>query len=278
MEFIKFTSELKHRIKELKSEGKTIGFIPTMGALHSGHLSLVKKARVTCDIVVCSVFVNPTQFNKAKDLENYPRTIEADKKLLNPYCDILFFPNSVEEVYGKKIVLKKFDFGGIEKELEGEFRPGHFEGMANVVYNLFKIVTPDNAFFGLKDYQQYLIVCKMVEISGFDLEVVGCEIIREETGLARSSRNKLLSEEAKKAAAVINYSLNFIKRFYPYYSLEELQEKAKNMISGILEIEYLEIRNAQTLLELNSKEDCEEVFVCFAGNISGVRLIDNIIF
>ena len=278
MEFIKYSSEIKRRISELKKQGKIIGFVPTMGALHSGHLSLVKKAKEACDIVVCSIFVNPTQFNQASDLDKYPRTIEADKKLLEPYCDILFFPNSVEEVYGENIVLKEFDFGGIEKELEGKFRPGHFEGMANVVYNFFDIVLPNKAFFGLKDYQQYLIVCKMVEISGFDMGVIGCDIIREETGLAKSSRNELLPNEARKAAAIINYSLEFIKKFYPYYSIEELKKKAKNLISGILEIEYLEIRDADTLLEFNSKENCSQVFVCFAGNIAGVRLIDNVIF
>ena len=278
MKLIKFTSEIKKEIKTLKKQGKTIGFIPTMGALHSGHLSLVKKAREECDIVVCSIFVNPTQFNEAKDLDKYPRTLEADKKLLEPYCDIIFFPNSVEEVYGEKVVLKEFDFGGIEKELEGEFRPGHFEGMANVVYNLFKIVMPDKAFFGLKDYQQFLIVKKMVEITKLNINIVGCEIIREETGLARSSRNELLPKEARKAAAVINYSLEFVKKFYPHYSLKELKEKATEMVSGIMKVEYLEIRNAETLYEFNDKKDCTTIFVCFAGTISGVRLIDNVLF
>ena len=162
--------------------------------------------------------------------------------------------------------------------MEGEFRPGHFQGMANVVSNLFEIVSPTHAFFGLKDYQQYKIVCKIVEISGCDIEIVGCNIIREETGLARSSRNELLTENGRKAAAVINYALIYIKKFHPYHSPKKIRKKAIKMISGILDVEYLEIRDANSLLSFEKWEDCEEIFVSFAGTIDGVRLIDNVRF
>ena len=278
---MKFTTKSKEIISLLNEErkkGKTIGFVPTMGALHSGHLSLIKQAHQECDIVVCSIFVNPTQFNQKSDLESYPRTIEKDKKLIEEYCDVVFAPETPEEVYGKKIELVEFDFGGLENELEGEFRPGHFQGMANVVSLLLKIVIPHKAYFGLKDYQQYKIVCKLVEIIQLDTEIVGCEIIREENGLARSSRNELLSPEAREAASVISYTLNYLKHFHKYFTIPEIQEKAKAMIQGILDVEYLEIRDAETLKEIKNWDAKNGVFVSFAGTIDGVRLIDNVRF
>lgn len=278
MNFITTSNKLTSLLQSEKNNGKTIGFVPTMGALHSGHLSLIKKARKECDIVVCSIFVNPTQFNEKSDLDKYPRTIEADKELIQEYCDYLFAPETAEEVYGEKIELKEFDFGGLENELEGEFRPGHFQGMANVVSLLLKIVTPHKAYFGLKDYQQYKIVCKLVEIIKLDTEIVGCEIIREENGLARSSRNELLSPEDREAASVISYTLNYIKLYHKHFSISEIQENAKSMIQGILEVEYFEIRDAETLKEINSWDDENGIFVSFAGVIDGVRLIDNVRF
>ncbi len=278
MKFTSSSQELKSLLKSEQDKGKSIGFVPTMGALHSGHLSLIKQAQKECDIVVCSIFVNPTQFNEKSDLEKYPRTIEADKNLIKNYCDYLFAPETAEEVYGDKIELIEFDFGGLENELEGEFRPGHFQGMANVVSLLLKIVTPDKAFFGLKDYQQYKIVCRLVEIIKLKTEIVGCTIIREENGLARSSRNELLSEKGREVASVISYTLNYIKKYHAHFSITEIQEKAKAMIQGILEVEYLEIRDAETLKNITSWENNNGVFVSFAGMIDGVRLIDNIRF
>ena len=278
MKFTSQTKELKQLLSEIRNKKVVVGFVPTMGALHAGHLSLLQKARKECDIVVCSIYVNPTQFNVASDLNKYPRTLEADRKLIENYCDILFAPSSFQEVYGEEIVLEEFDFGGIENVLEGEFRPGHFQGMANVVSNFFKIVEPDKAYFGLKDFQQYCIVRKLVEIQKMNIEIVGCDIIREENGLARSSRNERLSPEARNAAAVINYTLKYMVLFHSYFSVQEIQEKAKGMIQGILEVEYLEIRDSNTLLEIVDWDGKNEVFVSFAGIIDGVRLIDNVRF
>lgn len=278
MKFTTSSEELKSFLKSERIKGKTIGFVPTMGALHSGHLSLIKKAHEECDIVVCSIFVNPTQFNEKSDLDKYPRTLDADKNLIENYCHYLFAPENAEEVYGDKIELTEFDFGGLENELEGEFRPGHFQGMANVVSLLLKLVTPDKAFFGLKDYQQYKIICKLVTLINLDTEIVGCKIIREENGLARSSRNELLTKKGREAASVISYALNYIKKYHPHFSLEEIQEKAKGMIQGILEVEYLEIRDGDSLKEIENWNNENEVFVSFAGMIDGVRLIDNIRF
>ena len=278
MRFTGNSEELKRFLKTEKEKGQIIGFVPTMGALHNGHLSLIKKAKKECDIVVCSIFVNPTQFNEKSDLDKYPRTLEADKKLIESHCDYLFSPSSTKEVYGEEIKLIDFDFGGLENVLEGEFRPGHFQGMANVVSLLFQIVEPNKAYFGLKDFQQYRIVTKLVELINMDIEIVGCPIIREENGLARSSRNERLSVEGREAASVISYALNYIKTYYSYFTVSEIQEKAKAMIQGILEVEYLEIRDSVTLLEFESWDDCEEIFVSFAGMIDEVRLIDNIRF
>ena len=239
MELIQKSSELKSLLKQKKSEGKTIGFVPTMGALHSGHVSLIEKARGDCDIVVCSIFVNPTQFNEKSDLDKYPRTLNADSALIQSVCDYLFVPESIQEIYGEKIELKEYDFEGLENELEGEFRPGHFQGMANVVSILLNIVKADKAYFGLKDYQQFKIVERLTKIINLDTEIVGCPIIREENGLARSSRNELLSDAGRDAAAVIYFGLSYIKLFHSYFTISEIQEKAKSMIQGILEVEYL---------------------------------------
>lgn len=278
MKVTNFKKELTSLIEEKKNKGKTVGFVPTMGALHNGHLSLIKKASEECDIVVCSIFVNPTQFNVSSDLDKYPRTLEADKKLIEGYCDILFFPESPEEVYGAKMEMIEFDFEGLENELEGEFRPGHFQGMANVVAKFLTIVNSDKAYFGLKDFQQYKIVCKLVELIKLDTEIVGCAIIREENGLARSSRNELLTKEGREAASVISYAMNYILKYHSCFTVIEIQKKAKAMISGIIEVEYLEIRDSNSLLNFENWEDSKEVFVSFAGHIDGVRLIDNVRF
>ncbi len=278
MKVTNYKKELITLIDEEKAKGKSVGFVPTMGALHNGHLSLIKRAKQECDVVVCSIFVNPTQFNESSDLDKYPRTLEADKKLIKEYCDILFFPETSEEVYGEQMKMEEFDFGGLENELEGEFRPGHFQGMANVVAKFLTIVQPDKAFFGLKDFQQYKIVTRLVKLMQLNVEIVGCDIIREENGLARSSRNELLSTTGRESASVISYALNYIAKYHSYFTVQEIQEKAKAMISGILKVEYLEIRDSNSLLNFEKWEDCEEVFVSFAGHIDGVRLIDNVRF
>lgn len=277
MELVEKALELKTILSEYKKLNKTIGFVPTMGALHQGHLSLVKQAKAKSDVVVVSIFVNPTQFNDTNDLDKYPRTLERDLKLLEGFCDVVFFPESPNEVYGKEIELKEYDFEGVDKVLEGEFRPGHFKGMANVVSKFFSVVEPDFAFFGLKDYQQYLLVKKMVEIDNYKVEIVGCEIVREENGLAMSSRNERLTIEGREGASVIKYTLDYCNRYYTFFDIEEIKAKAKNMMEGILEVEYLEFRNADTLQLIQEDEEMDSFIICFAGYIDGVRLIDNLL-
>lgn len=277
MELVEKALGLKTILSEYKKLNKTIGFVPTMGALHQGHLSLVKQAKAKSDVVVVSIFVNPTQFNDTNDLDKYPRTLERDLQLLEGFCDVVFFPETPQEVYGNEIELKEYDFEGVDKVLEGEFRPGHFKGMANVVSKFFSIVEPDFAFFGLKDYQQYLLVKKMVEIDNHKVEIVGCEIVREENGLAMSSRNERLTPEGRDGSSVIKYTLDYCSRYYTFFDIEEIKAKAKNMIEGILEVEYLEFRNANNLQLIEEEEEMDGFIICFAGYIDGVRLIDNLL-
>ena len=193
---------LKTHLSKLKAQNKTIGFIPTMGALHKGHLSLIKKAQKKNDIVVVSIFVNPTQFDKTEDLINYPKTLENDIQLLQSVaCNVLFHP-SVKEVYGENTVSEKFNFDGLEHEMEGKYRDGHFDGVGTIVKTLFEIVNPDKAYFGQKDFQQLQIIKKMVKQNRLPLKVKGCKIFREKNGLAMSSRNARLSKEHRAAATV----------------------------------------------------------------------------
>jgi pantoate--beta-alanine ligase len=199
MNLIKSIAELEQYISALKAENKTIGFVPTMGALHDGHLQLVRRAVAENDVAVVSVFVNPTQFNDKNDLAKYPRTLEADAALLESVgCAAVFAPVA-EEFYTEEELNTtfQFDFAGLDEVMEGKFRPGHFNGVVQVVSKLFRLVKPNRAYFGEKDFQQLAIIRHMVRSMQFDIEIVGCPIVREESGLARSSRNTLLSEEQR---------------------------------------------------------------------------------
>lgn len=278
MDLVHHSERVKAIIASIKNSGKSVGFVPTMGALHQGHLSLVKQARQENDFVVVSIYVNPTQFNQKEDLDKYPRTMDRDMALLDGYCDLVFNPLENKEVYGEEIKLKEYDFEGLDTPLEGAFRPGHFKGMANVVNKLFEIVSPSKAYFGLKDYQQYVLVKKMVAIEKLPIEIIGCPIVREEHGLAMSSRNERLSDDGRAAAGVIYYALSYCEKFGKYFPLAELQKKASSMIEGILEVEYLDFRDAETLEPLNELHNNGRVFLSFAGYIDGVRLIDNVRF
>ena len=203
-------TSLQEALKEEHSKGLKVGFVPTMGALHEGHLSLVEKAASLCDIVVVSIFVNPTQFNDKNDLANYPRTLESDLKLLSKVrCEYIFFP-SVEEVYPVPDT-RKFEFGILESVMEGAFRPGHFNGVAQVVSRLFEIVLPEKAFFGRKDFQQMAIIKELVHQLNLPIEIVACDIVREKDGLAMSSRNKLLLPEHRNCAQLIYQTLKDAK-------------------------------------------------------------------
>ena len=250
-----------------------------MGALHEGHLSLVKQAGEMTDIVVVSIFVNPTQFNDANDLANYPRTLDADlEKLATQRCDYVFSP-SVDEIYPVPDT-RRFDFGNLETVMEGEFRPGHFNGVALVVSKLFNIVQPDKAFFGRKDFQQLAIIKSLVLQLKLAIEIVPCEIVREMDGLAMSSRNKLLLPEYRKCAPAIYQSLMEANEFSLDRSVAEVKEFVLNTVNGtgLLKVEYFEIVDDRTLIPIQSWSDTGIKVGCIAVQAGKVRLIDNLIF
>ncbi len=276
-----FTSAelLNSFILEEKKKGKQIGFVPTMGALHEGHLSLIKQSLKNNDWTVCSIFVNPKQFNSLEDLEKYPRTEKSDIKLLEKYhCQIVFIP-TVDEIYppesNKNI---SFNFGALEEEMEGKHRPGHFNGMAIVVKRLFDIVSPTNAYFGKKDFQQLMIVKKLVEMEKLAINIVGCEIKREENGLAMSSRNKLLTDQERADAAIINQQLQYVAKNYHADQVEELIEYAIKTINSLpsLQVEYLEIMDARDLSRNKVSKKDFQPHIFTAVRVGNIRLIDNL--
>lgn len=279
MKIIKTISELQNSLNQLKSEGKSIGFVPTMGALHSGHVSLVEKCVNENDICVVSVFVNPTQFNDKNDLINYPRNLEKDCKILNDAgCSIVFAP-SVEEMYPEPDT-REFNFGELETVMEGKFRSGHFNGVAQIVSKLFYAVEPSRAYFGEKDFQQIAIIKAMVKKLNFNLEIVSCPIIREESGLAKSSRNELLTTEERKKAALISKTLFESLNFAPKTSVDKLKTWVINQINSepILNVEYFEIVDGETLKSISKWEDSSYIVGCVAVYCGKIRLIDNITF
>jgi pantoate--beta-alanine ligase len=256
--------------------GKTIGFVPTMGALHAGHLSLIEQAQQNNDEVVCSIFVNPSQFNDPKDLEKYPRTIEADIKMLEQVkCDVLFNP-AVNEIYDDNEQWH-LNTGELEYLLEGKFRPGHYQGVTQVVYKLFNIVKPDTAYFGQKDYQQFLIISKMAEQLNMPVKLVMCPIRREADGLAMSSRNIQLTAEDRVHALILSKTLNRVKDSFDRNKLAELKQEADRMISkepGV-ELEYFEIADGDTLHQANEKT--KNIIALVAARVGITRLIDNVL-
>ncbi len=279
MEIVVKAEQLKAFIKKNKEAGKTIGFVPTMGALHRGHLSLVNKAVQKADIVVVSVFVNPNQFNNPDDLKNYPRTLEDDAKLLEGTgCHVLYHP-TVDEVYPQKDE-RIFDFGQLDKVMEGKFRPGHFNGVAQVVSRFFDLVNPDMAFFGEKDFQQLAIIKKMTQMLGYHIQIVSCPIIREEDGLAMSSRNTLLSEEFRKEAVLISKILFESKALMKSKNIKEVISFVTENInkSALLKVEYFNIVDGDSLQELEDWSKSEYIVGCIAVFADKVRLIDNLIY
>lgn len=279
MQVIKHITDLQTLLNIKKKEGLKIGFIPTMGALHEGHLSLVEKAGKETDFVVVSVFVNPTQFNDKGDLERYPRDLNKDVALLTPTpCQLVFAPEA-DEIYPEPDT-RQFNFGTLEQVMEGKFRPGHFNGVAQVVSRLFDIVKPDKAFFGQKDFQQLAIINEMVRKLNLPVEIVPCPIIREADGLAMSSRNMLLSAEQRKNAVHISTTLFEAKNKTGELSVEELCQWVINRVNEneYLNTEYFEIVNDTTLLPVLSwDEPCKKVG-CIAVHCGKIRLIDNIEF
>ena len=274
---------LNKEIEHLKSKGFKIGFIPTMGALHKGHLSLIDAARKKNDIVVASIFVNPTQFNNPDDLKNYPRDLDTDLKLLEEnHCDLVFTP-TVNEIYPDENAKKtNYDFGKIVKIMEGKFRPGHFNGVANVVSRLFKIVQPHNAYFGQKDFQQYILIKTLANkyLSELEINVVRCPIIREPDGLAMSSRNVLLNPEQRKSSALISKTLFWAKDHYKNYDVDDLKQEIIKKINADknLDVEYIEFVTDPELDEVKQWNDAKETVACIAVQVGKVRLIDNVYF
>jgi pantoate--beta-alanine ligase len=279
MELIKTKQELNIKIAQLRKKNKTIGFVPTMGALHQGHLSLVESASKHCDEVVVSIFVNPNQFNDPGDLERYPRDLEKDMGLLeNTACELLFAP-AVEEVYPESDQ-RVFDFGELDKVMEGEHRPGHFNGVAQVVSRLFEMVKPDKAFFGQKDFQQLAIVREMERQLNLGIEIVACPIVRESDGLAMSSRNTLLTKKHRKSAPLIAKTLKESCNFVPFKDIAEVKEYVISNINGDenLEVEYFDIVDGNTLKTVDSWADSPYIVGCIAVFAGKIRLIDNIIY
>ncbi len=278
---------LLHNIEELRKQrkewqGLKVGLVPTMGALHEGHLSLIKKAKETCDRVVVSVFVNPIQFGPSEDFDKYPRTLDKDMELCNKEgVDIVFAP-SPKEMYGEGSRLSNDTLTYVcppffyVNKLCGKTRTGHFDGVCTVVLKLFNIVQPDYAFFGQKDAQQVVIVKKMVKDLNVPVEIIQCPIVREESGLALSSRNKYLSEEGKKDALVLSGILNNIKACYNrgITDIKSLKETAYSFLTEKQDLEYLEILDRDTLEEQESADDNSIALI--ACRVEGVRLIDNI--
>ena len=276
--------KLVHTIQELRAEldiqrkaGKKIGFVPTMGALHEGHASLVRRAVAENEIVVVSVFVNPTQFNDKNDLLKYPRTLEADCELLEKEGTAYVFAPSVEEIYPEPDT-RLFSYAPLDTVMEGKFRPGHFNGVCQVVSKLFMMVEPDVAYFGEKDFQQLAIIREMVKQMNFPLQIVGCPIVREADGLALSSRNARLSDEQRKQALEISQTLFKSQEYAASHSLAETQKFVEESIAAAegLELEYFEIVDGMTLQKIASWEDTDYVVGCITVFCGEVRLIDNI--
>ena len=269
---------LKVYLSTLKAQDKTIGFVPTMGALHQGHLSLIKQAQQKNDVVIVSIFVNPTQFDNKEDLVKYPITLESDTKLLKSIsCDVLFHP-SVEEIYQENVVSENFDFDGLEHQMEGKFRDGHFNGVGTIVKTLFEIVEPDKAYFGQKDFQQFQIIKKMVEKHQLNLKIKGCKIFREKDGLAMSSRNTRLTKEQREIAPFIYKTLKKAKKKFTTENVEKVNEWVENQFKKepLLELEYFTIADENTLETINKKESGKKYRAFIAVFAGEIRLIDNI--
>ncbi len=270
---------LQAAMLKLKNNAQIVGLIPTMGALHEGHLSLIREAKRQSDVVVVSIFVNPTQFNNSSDLDKYPRTLEEDLKLLKQnFKDLIIFSPTINEVYGESITSEKFEFGKLAHQMEGKYRDGHFDGVGTILKKLFTIVQPDKAFFGEKDYQQLLIVKKLIALTGQNVEIIGCPISREENGLARSSRNKRLSEEEQEKATFIFKTLKEAKEKFGTKNVlllkQEIEEKFNHQ--AFLELEYFEISEADTLIPATQIEEHKKYRAFVAAYANDVRLIDNI--
>lgn len=279
MEIISTVAGLREAVAKAKAEGLTVGLVPTMGALHAGHISLIERARKECGFVVVSVFVNPTQFNNQNDLLTYPRTVEADcEKLTEAGVDVAFVP-TVEEVYPEPDT-RVFDLGPVAEVMEGAMRPGHFNGVAQVVSKLFDFVRPDKAYFGEKDFQQIAVIRRMAELEGFDIDIVACPIKREADGLAMSSRNVRLTPDQRMVAPCISITLKSSLVKAREMSLAETRQWVIDTVNRFpfMEVEYYEIVDGITMQPLTDWSDSTIPVGCITAYCGDVRLIDNITY
>lgn len=279
MKVVHTISELKSLLADYRAAGKSVGLVPTMGALHAGHASLVSRSVKENDVTVVSVFVNPTQFNDKQDLAKYPRTLEADCQLLEGIGATIAFAPSVEEMYPEPDT-RTFSYPPTDTVMEGGFRPGHFNGVCQVVSKLFMMVEPDRAYFGEKDFQQIAVIRRMVEDLKFPLQMVPCPIVREESGLALSSRNSLLTAEEKALATNISRTLFISQHYAKNHTLEETKAWVIDTLNALdgLEVQYYEIVDGRSLASLSAWDDSDDIVGCitvFCGHLP-VRLIDNI--
>ena len=277
MKVFKLKSEMLSYL-DIHRKKNSIGFVPTMGTLHGGHLSLIKNSKKKCNITICSIFINPIQFNNPQDYISYPNNLESDlEKLKKINCDIVFIPK-INEIYNNGEKAKEFDFGTLSIVMEGEFRPGHFNGVATVIEKFFNIIKPTKAFFGQKDLQQLQIVKRLVQQMNSPIEIQGMPTARQKNGLAKSSRNKMLSESAKNEAAIIYHSLKYCFN-NKENGISALKSYIKNQFKKQhnIKLEYVEFVDLNTMLPIKSWKKENQNAICIAAYIHGVRLIDNII-
>lgn len=279
MRVFKQKEALISQLRAEKNNHKTIGLVPTMGALHKGHLSLVSRALEENDLVVVSIFVNPTQFNNPEDLAKYPKTLDKDVGLLEELNDqIIIFAPSAEEMYQDDITSEKFDFDGLEFQMEGKFRPGHFDGVGTIVKKLFNTVTPDRAYFGEKDYQQLQIIKKLTEKEQLDVQIIECPITRENSGLAMSSRNERLPKDLRNKAAFIYKTISKAKEKFSTQSIQQTLDWINDQFVNHedFELEYVEIADQKTLKSVKVKKNGEHYRLFVAVYANDIRLIDTI--
>jgi len=269
----------KNHLRKLKNDNKTIGFVPTMGALHEGHTSLIKKSVLENDYSVVSIFINPTQFNNINDYESYPINISRDIELLDSISEnIILFRPDTEEIYSGKVVSDSYDFGDLDKYMEGEHRKGHFQGVATVVNKLFEIVSADNVYFGEKDFQQLRIIEDLVQKNGYKLNIIRCKTIRQNDGLALSSRNKKLDIYSQNIATNLFKALSFAKKNFDTLDLEIIYAKVEDLLQNFpqISVDYFAIADENDLKPIKQKKKNQKYRAFIAADISGVRLIDNI--
>jgi pantoate--beta-alanine ligase len=279
MRLFKKATDITEYLLKIKEQGKAVGFVPTMGALHDGHVSLLRNAKANSAVSVCSIFVNPTQFNDIKDFTNYPVTIEKDIDFLEKAgCDVLFLP-AVTEMYPKGTEnTEKYELGYLETVLEGRFRPGHFQGVCMVVHRLLNIIPADTLYLGQKDYQQCMVVKKLIRLKDINTKIIICPTLREKDGLAMSSRNVRLTGAHRKKAIQISENLSFLKKHITPGDVSQLKNTAiQNLAGSGFKIDYLEIANAETLEILNTWDGIIKTVAVAAAFLGDVRLIDNML-